>query len=182
VVFFYLTSTILTIAHFKRHGSTDSKRAKGVLHFERLSTKSNLNFFKVGKGEYQGPYTFCYEGDHRLKHSTETSSEACQEISSPPGTHFVRCRYCCSAGDDCKAARFVYPFILDSSAKSCLVEIEQLRESQAVNLVEKTLKEIPRPNKITKLQHDMGLADDKKLYSHCRVFLFVLTVWLWSNT
>jgi hypothetical protein len=48
------------------------------------------------------------------------------------------------------------------------VELDELRKMQADKLVEKTLKEIPRPEKITKLQDDMGLADDKKLYSHCR--------------
>jgi hypothetical protein len=58
-----------------------------------------------------------------------------------------------------------------------LAEINRLKKSQAPELVEKKLDEIPRPDKITKLQHDMGLADNKRLYSHCRVsFLFFLPV------
>jgi hypothetical protein len=48
-----------------------------------------------------------------------------------------------------------------------LAEINQLKKIQVPKPVAKTLNEIPRPDEITKLQHDMGLADDKKLYSHC---------------
>jgi len=58
------------------------------------------------------------------------------------------------------------------------VENDKLKKSQAAKSTakEKTTKEIPRPEKITKLQHDMGLADDRRLYSHCRVhgFFFAL--------
>jgi len=57
------------------------------------------------------------------------------------------------------------------------VEIDELKKSQAAILVK---EDIPHPDKITKLQHDMDLANDKKLYSHCRVGFF-LTVWLRSN-
>jgi hypothetical protein len=38
--------------------------------------------------------------------------------------------------------------------------------------VEKTSKEIKRPSKLTNLQAAMGLANDKRLYSHCLVSFF----------
>jgi hypothetical protein len=51
----------------------------------------------------------------------------------------------------------------------CLAEIDKLKKSQAAKPVGKPLEEIPRPKQITKLQHDMGLDDDKRVYSDCRV-------------
>jgi hypothetical protein len=36
-----------------------------------------------------------------------------------------------------------------------------------------TTKEIPCPSKFTNLQHAMGLADNKKLYTRCRVSLYL---------
>jgi hypothetical protein len=54
----------------------------------------------------------------------------------------------------------------------CLAEIDKLKKSQASKPVEKKLKEIKRPEKIENLQADMGLADNKRLYSHCLVRLF----------
>jgi hypothetical protein len=50
--------------------------------------------------------------------------------------------------------------------------IDRLLKSQAAQPVKKTLEEIPRPAKITNLQRDMGLDNDKKLYSQCRVSFF----------
>ena len=54
----------------------------------------------------------------------------------------------------------------------CLAEIDKLKKSQASKPVEKKLKEIKRPEKIENLQADMGLADNKRLYSHCLVHFF----------
>jgi hypothetical protein len=54
----------------------------------------------------------------------------------------------------------------------CLAEIDKLEKRVASRPVEKHRKEIPRPDKITKLQHDMRLADNRKLYSHCRVLFY----------
>ncbi|KAF8804333.1 hypothetical protein BYT27DRAFT_7340269 [Phlegmacium glaucopus] len=51
---------------------------------------------------------------------------------------------------------------------SLRAEIDQLKKLQAAKPIEKKLEEIARPSKIMNLQHTMGLADDKKLYSHCR--------------
>jgi hypothetical protein len=53
-----------------------------------------------------------------------------------------------------------------------LAEIDRLNKLEASKPVEKPLEEIPRPAKITNLQIDMGLADNKRLYSHCRVSSF----------
>ena len=39
-------------------------------------------------------------------------------------------------------------------------------KDQALKSVRK-LQEIPHPKKITNLQHDMGLANNKKMYSNC---------------
>jgi hypothetical protein len=50
-----------------------------------------------------------------------------------------------------------------------------LKKSQASRPVEKISKEIKRPPKVTNLQDDMGLADNKKLYSHCLVCFFFFT-------
>jgi len=63
----------------------------------------------------------------------------------------------------------------------CSAEIDQLKKAQAAKPVEKKMEEIPRPTKMTSLQIAMGLADDKKLYSFCRVSSFFfpfLTIWL----
>lgn len=59
----------------------------------------------------------------------------------------------------------------------CLAEIDKLKKSQAKSVVA-TVKEIPRPRsmKKVKLQDVMGLNDNKKLYSECRVrFVSVFT-------
>ena len=53
-----------------------------------------------------------------------------------------------------------------------LAVINRLMKSQAFKPVGKP-REIPRPKKITNLQHDMGLTDNKKMYSYCRVSLFL---------
>src|SRR6266542_1576040 len=87
------------------------------------------------------------------------------------------CGDCCSAGKDCSAewsVFLVYFFNYNYMAYICLAVINRLMKSQAFKSVGKPSKEIPRPQKITNLQHDMGLADNKKLYSHCRVSLFFL--------
>ena len=60
----------------------------------------------------------------------------------------------------------------------CLAEIDKLRKSQAAKPVEKKLKEIKRLMKLANLQADMGLADDKRLYSHCLVSFFFFAVQL----
>ena len=54
----------------------------------------------------------------------------------------------------------------------CLAEIDKLKKSQASKPVEKKLKEIKRLEKIENLQADMGLANNKRLYSHCLVHFF----------
>jgi hypothetical protein len=60
--------------------------------------------------------------------------------------------------------------------------IDRLLKSQAAQPVKETLEEIPRPAKITNLQHDMGLANDKKVYSQCRVSFFSsFHFWLQSD-
>ena len=59
-----------------------------------------------------------------------------------------------------------------------LVEINKLKKSQASKPEGKKPKEIEHPQKYTNLQAAMGLADDKKLYSHCLVSLFFFTVQL----
>jgi len=69
---------------------------------------------------------------------------------------------------------FVYFFVVHYSTSFHLAENDKLTKSQATKPKEKKTKEIPRPEKITKLQHDMGLADDRRLYSHCRVGYFIL--------
>ena len=43
----------------------------------------------------------------------------------------------------------------------CLAEIDKLKKSQAAKPVEKKLKEIKRPTKLTNLQDAMGLANNK---------------------
>ena len=64
----------------------------------------------------------------------------------------------------------------------CLAEIDKLKKSQAAKPVEKKLKEIKRPTKLTNLQADMGLVDDKRLYLHCLVsFFFAVQLELESN-
>ena len=65
-------------------------------------------------------------------------------------------------------------FVVHYSTSFHLAENDKLMKSQAAKPKEKKTKEIPRPEKITKLQHDMGLADDRRLYSHCRVGRFIL--------
>jgi len=65
-------------------------------------------------------------------------------------------------------------FVVHYSTSFHLAENDKLTKSQAAKPKEKKTKEIPRPEKITKLQHDMGLADDRRLYSHCRVGCFIL--------
>jgi hypothetical protein len=51
-------------------------------------------------------------------------------------------------------------------------EIDHLKKLQAAKPKENKLEEIPRPIKITSLQDAMGLTENKKLYSFCRVSLF----------
>ncbi|KAF8809840.1 hypothetical protein BYT27DRAFT_7254181 [Phlegmacium glaucopus] len=51
---------------------------------------------------------------------------------------------------------------------SLRAEIDQLKKLQAAKPIENKLEEIAWPSKIMNLQHTMGLADDKKLYSHCQ--------------
>jgi hypothetical protein len=54
-----------------------------------------------------------------------------------------------------------------------LAEIDKLNKKiQVTKPVERKVQEIPRPKNITKLQSDMGLANDRRLYSHCRVRSF----------
>jgi hypothetical protein len=50
-------------------------------------------------------------------------------------------------------------------------EIDLLKKRQAAKPKEERLKEIPRPTTITSrsLQDAMGLTENKKLYSFCRV-------------
>jgi len=74
----------------------------------------------------------------------------------------------------CKACFFIYFLVVHYSTSFRLAENDKLKKSQGAKPIakEKTTKEIPRPGKITKLQHDMGLADDRRLYSHCRVDRF----------
>lgn len=48
-------------------------------------------------------------------------------------------------------------------------EVDRLKKSQAAKPKEEEFKEIPRPTKFTSLQDAMGLTEDKKLYSFCRV-------------
>jgi hypothetical protein len=52
-----------------------------------------------------------------------------------------------------------------------LAEVDRLKKHQAANPKENKSEEIPRPTKITaaSLQDAMGLTDDKKLYTFCRV-------------
>src|SRR6266540_6123289 len=71
---------------------------------------------------------------------------------------------------------FILFFNYNYMAYICLAVINQLMKSQAFKSVGKPSKEIPRPQKITNLQHDMGLADNKKSYSHCRVSLFLSSI------
>lgn len=62
-------------------------------------------------------------------------------------------------------------------------EIDQLKKIQAAKPTEKSLEEIPRPIKMTSksLQDAMGLSENKKLYSFCRVsflpFFFTSKGW-----
>ena len=53
-------------------------------------------------------------------------------------------------------------------------EIDKLKKVQAAKPKENFLEEIPRPFKVTSesLLDAMGLTDNKKLYSFCRVSLF----------
>jgi hypothetical protein len=50
-------------------------------------------------------------------------------------------------------------------------EIDQLKKLQAAKPKESDAEEIPRPAKMTSLQAAMGLTENKKLYSYCRVSL-----------
>jgi hypothetical protein len=65
-------------------------------------------------------------------------------------------------------------FILDQNSTTYfhLATIDRLEKSQAAKPVGELLKEIPRPEKITNLRRDMGLSDNQRLYSHCRVSPF----------
>jgi hypothetical protein len=65
-------------------------------------------------------------------------------------------------------------FVVYYSTFFHLAENDKLMKSQAAKPKEKKTKEIPCPEKIMKLQHNMGLADDRRLYSHCRVDCFIL--------
>jgi hypothetical protein len=67
-------------------------------------------------------------------------------------------------------------FVVLYSTSFCLAENDKLNKIQAAKPKETKTKEMPRPEKITKLQHDMGLADDRRLYSHCRVRFFFLAL------
>jgi len=71
---------------------------------------------------------------------------------------------------------FILFLVVHYSTSFRLAENDKLKKIQAAKPIakEKTTKEIPRPGKITKLQHDMGLDDNRRLYSHCRVDLFIL--------
>jgi hypothetical protein len=55
-------------------------------------------------------------------------------------------------------------WLLICSANLYLAAIDKLKKSQALKPVEKKLKEITCPLKITNLQAAMGLADDKRSY------------------
>jgi hypothetical protein len=48
-------------------------------------------------------------------------------------------------------------------------EIDRLKKIQAAKPKEKKLKEIPRPTKMKSLQDAMGLTENKKAYTFCRV-------------
>jgi hypothetical protein len=74
----------------------------------------------------------------------------------------------------CKVYFFCLFFVVLYSTSFRLAENDKLNKKQAAKPKEKRTKEIPRPEKITKLQHDMGLADDRRRYSHCRVGCFIL--------
>ena len=56
-------------------------------------------------------------------------------------------------------------------------EIDKLKKLQAAKPKEKDLEEIPRPVNVTSasLQEAMGLTENKKLYSFCRVSLLSLS-------
>jgi hypothetical protein len=126
-------------------------------HGQALCTLCNLSF-KVDKGE-QAP-RFSFEGNKR----------PCQG-SAPPKISRARRRRTgdgCFASENCKAARRVVLCPLIPLAYTHSAEIDRLQKIQAAKST-KPLEEIPRPPKIRNLQHDMGLADDKKKYLHCRV-------------
>jgi len=53
-------------------------------------------------------------------------------------------------------------------------ELDKLKKSQAAQPIETKLKEIRRPKKIANLQHAMGLTNNKKMYTYCRVSSFSL--------
>jgi hypothetical protein len=72
-------------------------------------------------------------------------------------------------------------WLLICSANLCLAAIDKLKKSQASKPVEKKLKEIKRPLKITNLQAAMGLADDKRSYLHCLVSFPAVQLELDSN-
>ena len=65
---------------------------------------------------------------------------------------------------------FLVPF---SCFYTRLAVIDQLTRNKTTESTN-SLEEIPRPPKIRNLQHDMSLADDKKLYLHCQVSPFFL--------
>lgn len=65
-----------------------------------------------------------------------------------------------------------YSNLIKVSAHFFSAEIDKLIKHQAAKPVEKEVEEIPRPPKFKSLQDAMGLADNKRLYSHCRVSLF----------
>ena len=50
-----------------------------------------------------------------------------------------------------------------------------MKKKQASKPAEKISNEIKRPLKVKNLQDAMGLADNKKLYSHCLVGFFFFT-------
>jgi len=78
----------------------------------------------------------------------------------------------------CSKVCLSFFLIIYCSASFCVAEIDKLKKRLAASArPTKNKKEIPWPEKITKLQHDMRLADDRRLYSHCRVtFIIISTV------
>lgn len=72
-------------------------------------------------------------------------------------------------------------YLLYCSANLFLAAIDKLKKSQASKPVEKKLKEIKRPLKITNLQAAMGLDNDKRSYLHCLVSFSAVHLKLDSN-
>jgi hypothetical protein len=65
----------------------------------------------------------------------------------------------------CSNVSGVLLLFIDHTAHFSVAEIDRLNK---VKSVETPLEEIPHPDRISKHQDDMGLANDKKVYSYCR--------------